>query len=111
MGSNMASSPERWTHGGPGRTILRLTYHAVLASATICGVLEGVRGIAQIVVLLYVAGAMVVIGMTKVGGTMGAITKTSYEPDSHREISGWSRRTKTIHILIFAAACVVAFWP
>lgn len=71
---------------------------------------EWIQTIGQIVVLLYVVSAMIVIGLTKIGGSMASITKSPFVPDSHREINGWSRRTKLIHIAIFLAACVVAFW-
>lgn len=72
---------------------------------------EQLRFAGQIIFLLYGVSVMILVSMSKVGKTMGAITKTEYRPGSSDTLLGWSRRTKIIHAIIFTVAAIFAFWP
>jgi len=72
---------------------------------------QELRLIGMCIVLLYVLSAMILIGMSKIGGTMGAISKTEYRPGSSDAILNMSRWAKRLHVIIFGAAAVLAFWP
>jgi uncharacterized membrane protein (Fun14 family) len=72
---------------------------------------EEIRFAAKIVLMLYGCCVMVILWMNKVGHLTARMSHTQYTPESGKNIQGWSRRTKVVHLAIILAAIAVAGWP